>query len=292
MSLRLCDRASPYSGHLFATDKIGYLYGATNSPLLMTTDAGVHWTPQSGRATVALAVSGGQAIRVSSDGAGCPGPCDMTIDKAPVGSDDWSTIFMPTPAYDDGAQLAWQGSDVYALFPGNIASGAGNQQADLYISQNAGATWSHQADPCGFTGTVANDSRTFSAAPNGVLAVLCEARPGGSDFVILSSNAGASFGTREPIPMPISCQLAAASASNLVVGCATTGGNGPYTYQLRRSSDGGASWQTVVNHVAAITSVVPDFLQFVSASTGWWLAPSTSLWTTTDSGASWNRSGF
>ena len=279
----------------FATSEIGYLYGAIsgNSPSMMTTDGGHDWTVEPGRYTVALDISAGEAMRISSTGAGCPGPCDMTIDVAPLASTQWTTVFIPTPTYDDGAELLRQGADVYALFPGNPASGAAStQHADLYISQDGGSLWQHEDDPCGYTGTMPDDAQSIAAAPQGVLVVLCDLRGQGSGFIIVSTDAGASFGSRESIPVGFT-QLAAASSSSLVVGnAANSGGPGPIPYQLLYSGDGGQHWRTAVNLEAQASAVPPRFLGFESVSDGRWIGPDRILWTTTDSGATWTQSQF
>lgn len=281
------------SNLVFASAKDGYIYADDGeSPLLITTDGGADWTVESGRPTAALEISRGEAVRVSDSHPGCPGPCNFSIDEAPVGSNHWTTIDIPTPANNDSAQLAIAGDDMYALFPGSLAAGAGTQQADLYISQDSGAQWTHQGDPCGISGTVANDAQTMAVAAQGVLAVLCAPRGGGTDFVIVSSTAGASFGGRETVPLPLTTQLAATSATNLVVGSGNAGVSGTYAYRLLYSSNGGATWQTVVDHSAAVTSVEPNFLAFGGSSHGWWLAPANQLWTSTDAGGSWSRSSF
>jgi hypothetical protein len=280
----------------FATPEIGYLYGAEygTSPMLFTTDGGYHWTVEPGPYTVALDVSGGEAMRISSPNDGCPGPCDPTIEVAPLGSNQWTTVFVPTPTYYDGGALVRQGADVYSLFPGNPADGAiSTQHADLYISQDGGSLWQHEDDPCGFTGTMADDAESMAAAPQGVLVVLCVPRGGtGSDFLIVSTDAGASFGGREPIPIGFS-QLAAASSTSLVVGDADDiGGPGLIRYELLHSSDGGQQWRTVVDQQAVASAVPPSFLGFESVADGRWICPDSILWTTTDSGATWSRSPF
>jgi hypothetical protein len=114
----------------------------------------------------------------------------------------------------------------------------------------------------------------------------------GSGFIIVSTNAGATYGSREPIPRGFT-QLAAASATVLVVGDANnTGGPGPIPYELLHSSDGGQQWQTVVDQQAVASAVPPSFLGFESVADGRWICPDSVLWTTTDSGATWSQSPF
>jgi hypothetical protein len=279
----------------FATSEIGYLYGADygTSPMMMTTDGGSHWTVERGPYTVALDVSGGKAMRISSPHGGCPGPCDPTIDVAPLGSNQWTTVFVPTPTYYDGGELVRQGADVYTLFPGNLEDGAASSQhADFYISEDGGSLWEHEDDPCGYTGTTADDAQSIAAAPGGILVVLCDPRPQGSGFIIVSADAGATYSSREPIPLGFT-QLAAASATSLVVGNAdNTGGPGTIPYELLYSRDGGQQWQTVVDEQAVASALPPSFLGFESVADGRWICPDSTLWTTTDSGVTWSQSPF
>lgn len=287
--------AEVVSGIRFATPAIGYLYGSLygTSPMMVTTDGGVTWSVETGPYAVALDISGGEAMRISSPHAGCPGPCDMAIDTAPLGSNDWSTVFVPTPTYQDGAALARQGADVYALFSGNPASGASStQHADLYISQDGGLLWRHQDDPCGGTGTAPDDAVSIAAATQGVLAVLCVPRQGGSDFVIVSTDAGATYGIPRTLPLRGSDQIAAASARSLVVANAASGGSGPFVYQLVHSADGGVHWKIAVTYRSDVSQVVPQFLGFEDPSHGRWIGPADILWTTADSGDSWTQSQF
>ncbi|MGC1184847.1 MAG: hypothetical protein WBA31_06815 [Candidatus Dormiibacterota bacterium] len=280
----------------FASAEDGYLFDSLGtSPLMITSDGGRQWAVQTGaRATVAMAVEGSKTLRISSSGGGCPGPCNWAIDESTVDSTQWTTVDTPSTAYNDSAQLVVSGSDAYALFPGNIAAGAGTQQADLYISQDDGSQWAHQGDPCGDTGSTPDDAQSVAAAPGGVLVVVCALRTDGSEFVIVSSNAGGSFGSPETVPLTSARQVAATSASKLFVGNGYFGYNTPsstFTVQLLASSNGGETWDTAVEETGK-SNVAVNYLGFVSASTGWWLVPGDTIWTTTDSGASWSHSNF
>ncbi|MGH7665875.1 MAG: hypothetical protein ACREN1_00950 [Candidatus Dormibacteria bacterium] len=232
-------------------------------------------------------------MRISSPHGGCPGPCDPTIDVAPLGSNEWTTAFVPTPTYQDGAELVRQGADVYSLFPGNPAGGGGNpQHADLYISQDGGTVWEHEDDPCGYTGTMPDDAVSMAAAPQGVLVVLCTLRPVGANFLIVSATAGMAFGPRQALPVGSGFQLAAASSSSLVVGNADGTALDSVTYLLLHSGDGGQHWQTVVDEKGPSTGLPLSFLGFENPSDGRWIGPASTLWTTTDSGAVWTPSRF
>ena len=245
----------------FASPAIGYLYDSfASSPLLLTTDGGHRWSVEPGRATVALDVSGGQATRVSASGTGCPGPCRWSIDEAALGSNAWNTVDVPATTNHVSAQLARQGSASYTLFPGNLASGAGSQQADLYISQAGGAQWSHQSDPCGSPGSDPDDAQAIAAAPDRVLAVLCAPRHGGPGFLIVATDAGASYGNREKVPLAGGSQLAASSPTSLLVGNAGELGPSLYRYRFRlfHSNGGGRPWRAVVDQDSGVSQVIPE----------------------------------
>jgi photosystem II stability/assembly factor-like uncharacterized protein len=279
----------------FASPEIGYIYGALGvSPLMMTTDGGQAWRVEAGRDTAALALAGTVVIRVSSSGVGCPGPCDWSIDEAALASRSWTSVATPATDNHYSAQLLVQGSDVYALFPGSLAQGSGTQQGSLYVSLDGGAAWVERADPCGYTGSMPDDAQEMAAAPNGVLAVLCEPRvdEGSGFFVIVSTDAGVLFGNREPIPVDWGQQLAATSATKLYVGNNDVVGQGSYVYKLISSSNGGQTWTTVVNFRGRVGQTASAYLGFKGRADGHWIAPSSTLWSTTNAGDSWSKSSF
>ncbi len=188
------------------------------------------------------------------------GPCRWSIDEAALGSNAWSTVDFPATTNHVSAQLARQGSASYTLFPGNLASGAGSQQAELYISQDGGAQWSHQSDPCGSTGSDPDDAQAIAAAPDRVLAVLCAPRHGGPGCLIVATDAGASYGNREKVPLAGGSQLAAASLTSLLVGNAGELGPSLYRYRFRlfHSNDGGRPWRAVVDQDSGVSQVIPE----------------------------------
>lgn len=279
----------------FASPKLGYIYGGLGvSPLMMTTDGGRAWKAEAGRDTAALALAGSVVIRVSSSGLGCPGPCAWSIDEAPLASNRWTSVETPGTGNHYGAQLLVEGTDVYALFPGSLAQGAGTQQASLYISEDGGAAWVERADPCGYTASMPDDAQEMSAAPNGVLAVLCEPRvdEGSGYFLVVSTDAGLLFGSREPIPTTWGQQLAATSSTKLFVGNSDIAGQGTYVYRLIRSINGGETWTTVVKFRGPVGQTAGAYLGFKGLSDGHWLAPGSTLWSTTNAGDSWSKSKF
>jgi photosystem II stability/assembly factor-like uncharacterized protein len=89
--------------------------------------------------------------------------------------------------------------------------------------------------------------------------------------------------------------IAAASPRQLVVANSRIAGNGPYTYRLLYSNDGGRHWASVASEGSPqVPPVAPNFasLAFVNARNGHWLADPHGIWTTTDSGRHWTRRPF
>jgi photosystem II stability/assembly factor-like uncharacterized protein len=275
----------------FATPDIGYAFTSDGGPYSLTTNGGLSWQVQAGRGASAIKVAYGTAIRVSFSHAGCPGPCDWSIDEAPLGQSDWQTLYTPPSNFNHGqVVLLRQGpKDIYAAFLGNAAGGAsGRQAAQLVVSADAGASWTVVADPCA-AADPRYGARTFAAAPGGVLVALCETASDSRAGVEVSTDSGANFGPMELLPRPRSgaySELAAASSHLLLA--AVPG------VQLVQSTDGGHHWQTVVllkTHPLASTPT-STFLGFESPLVGRWIGPPDRLWTTTDGGLSWTSRRF
>ena len=255
---------------------------------MMTTDGGHRWSVEPGRATVARDVSGGQATRVSASGTGCPDSCRWSIDEAALGSNAWNMADVPATANHVSAQLARQGSAIYTLFPGNLASGAGSQQADLYISQAGGAQWSHQSDPCGSTGNDPDDAQAIAAAPDRVLASPVRAPPRGPGLPERrdrlrsqlrqpgedASSRGLTAGGRQP-DQPAGGQCWRVGTVSLPLSLP------PVPLQRR--------WPALARGGGPGLRCQPGdtgVLGFETVSDGRWIAPASTLWTTADSGAS------
>ncbi|MGH2719079.1 MAG: hypothetical protein ACRDJU_10915 [Actinomycetota bacterium] len=290
-------------GIRFATTQVGYLYGGQyGTQFYMTTDGGLTWVQQTGPQVLALEAMDGTAIRVIDAGTGCPGPCSVQVEEAPAGSSTWKVVLgkvLPGSATGSVSrvQLARQsGGDVYLAVYGNPASGAGNQEASLYVSHDGGATWSDKPDPCaasaGGAATPASgevDAIQMSSAPNGTLAMLCAVRDSGQDSVAVSTDGGETFGPRQQAPQGEA--FGVASPATLFVSSGTT---------LQASFDGGAHWATVATDPngtslgtafpAAQAGGVSPFLGFESATTGRWADEDQTVWTTNDGGHTWTPS--
>jgi hypothetical protein len=270
----------------FATALDGYAY---DPGFFTSTDGGVTWTPQSGPYVVALEPVGSNVMRISFTQTGCPGPCDLAVQSAPVGSAAWQTLTGPFES--DSVQLVRQANEAYVARFANPAGGVGEAHATLMLSQDGGTTWGERADPCGEVGGAEFDATSIAAAPQGVLAVLCvdRAQPTRA-FVDVSTDSGVVFaaGSIVTAPSPLG-SVAATSASNLFAGTAGMAGTGPAQWVLMASQDGGQSWQQAVVQSG---KAQPDFgaetfLGFENSTVGRWVGYPYDIWQTTDGGAHW-----
>jgi hypothetical protein len=293
-----CGSVACISHLRFATTMLGYLYGPA---LLVTSDGGRSWRPQASLPVEALEPTTVGVYRIVYDHGGCPGPCDRTVEVAPAGSGAWPTVttipLVPNvSSHQDTAELVPQGSqDVYIPIYGDIASGAGTQQAILWRSLDAGHTWHQLGDPCGAGGTEVNVAIGFAASAGGFVAALCFPRssPGG-EFVVTSNNAGASWGPAHPVPGSFIQLIAAASPGHLAVATAPLTGSGPNTYTLYVSTDAGAHWVLAVSDAELLDVAAPGsaFLGFEDSLSGRWVGSEGAIWTTEDAGAHWLRRPF
>jgi photosystem II stability/assembly factor-like uncharacterized protein len=293
--------AAPAVSHIrFTTGGIGYLWGPS---LVMTTDGGQTWHPQQSANVEALEPSGGSVYRVEYDHTGCPGPCNRSVWAASAGSSSWHQLYIlpPPPSHGDRAGLAVVGGQtIYVSVFGGLAAGAGTQEAAIYRSLNGGAAWTTLSDPClhGSGAGATNIAQDVAAAPNGFVSALCAPRSSNpaSQAVVTSTDSGSSWGPLHPLPGPASIlqRIAAADASHLAVATGPVAGNGPITYELYDSTDGGIHWSQAVADKETLTTGAPEtaYLGFESATTGRWAQTGDAIWTTTDGGAHWVRHAF
>src|SRR3954469_3835416 len=132
------------AGVLFVDARTGYLFSGR---LLMTRDGGRHWARQPVRNVSDVLVDGTSVLALSYDHGGCPGPCDVRVDRATVGSDSWSTSSPSSRLAVDYTSLAGAAGGIVAIAPGNRASASA--KGHLAISVDAGAHWAEKGDPCG-----------------------------------------------------------------------------------------------------------------------------------------------
>jgi photosystem II stability/assembly factor-like uncharacterized protein len=285
-----CADNGPGAFHIrFANSSDGYAF---DPDLFVTTDGGRSWSEEQGPPVAGLEIVGSSVIRVSFSHSGCPGPCNLSVDEASVGSSSWTHLFaVPMLGDSDAVQLVRQGpSDVYLAVFQNPAGGAQSEQTFLFISHDGGVTWSPRSDPCGSSGQMENDTVAMAAAPGEVMAVLCVARLGTTgDFVNVSSDGGKSFASTAPLPAIDGYHLVAVtSADGLFV---ATDANGGGSQVLEASFDGGRSWaQAAIDtkNDSTFSSSDAGFLGFESSRVGRWVGSPGDVWTTTDGGLTWS----
>jgi hypothetical protein len=269
----------------FANALDGYAFGPS---FFTTTDGGATWTQQNGPYVLALEPVGLNVMRVSFTQTGCPGPCDLSVQLAAVGSAGWQTL--TGPFQGDSVQLVRQGDEAYVAVYGNPAGGV-DAHATLMLSQDGGTTWGDRADPCGDVGGVEFDSTAIAAAPQGVVAVLCVDREQPTRaFVDVSTDSGVVFAAGSILTAANpSGTLAVTSASNLFVGPVGETGTGSSQWALLASQDGGQSWHQAIVQSGNLEPSFPEqtFLGFENGEIGRWVGYPYNIWETTDGGTQW-----
>ncbi len=285
----------------FANSEVGYAFVANGqSAAYMTLNGGHSWQLMPGPPVADLKVLSGAIVAVRFDHSGCPGPCNWSIDTAPIGSANWRTVIAPpgNRVNHGDAVLVTQGpASIYAAFPSNPAQGIGPPDDQFLTSQDAGANWSQTGSPCRQGGVAEGLTIAVAAAPDEVVGVLCLESPSQlAVYVRISTDGGLTFGPPRAVPGGSGfSQLAITSASTLFVGNAVIGGTGTYGYRLMGSFNGGLAWSTVASQTAALPgpgAAPGDFLGFEDASHGRWIGGASSLWTTRDGGRIWSESAF
>jgi photosystem II stability/assembly factor-like uncharacterized protein len=253
------------TGLRFATDRIGYAYGP--QALYMTTDGGAHWRRQPGGA-LALETLNGDVIRVDAGSpSGCPGPCNLEVATAAIGSGHWART--PLGASAIHVWLSRGGTADYLLLTQNPAGGGDSQTSTLYRSVDGGRHWTAEGEPCPQAGGEV-DSTALAAGGAARVAVLCRARSTGAQFVATST--GGRFVRRGAV------DTAAALLTGDPRTVLVTGGSG-----LSRSLDGGRVWAPSPDLRGNV-----GFVGFESSTIGRAVsADGRAIWTTRDGGATW-----
>jgi hypothetical protein len=274
----------------FATDKIGYAFGA--STFYMTTDGGKTWKKQPGGAA-ALETLDGNVIRVVTTQPGCSPPgCQYGVQTAGLGSSKWTTVDLPAYSVDmsPGVTLARTGRDAYLLIYGHTAGGASNAESTLLVSHNNGATWTNRGEPCmpvpaGEVLSAEIDSTAVGAGADGSVVVACTPRQAtenvaAQSYVEVSTDRGASFARSDGgVFASQVTQLAVADAQNLCAQADTL------------FCTHGSGWSRAASgHDSVITT---NWIGFESATDGRALSDDgQTLWTTHDAGRTWIQSRF
>jgi photosystem II stability/assembly factor-like uncharacterized protein len=274
----------------FANDLDGYAF---DPDLFVTTDGGQTWSQETGPYIAALEPAGSNVMRIAYTHDGCPGPCDLLIQVAPAGSDIWNSEV--SPFIGDSVQLVRQGvDDAYVAVFENSAGGDQSAHATLMISLDGGSSWSNRPDPCGAPAGDEFDTTAIAAAPDSVLAVLCNERGEGQhSFVAVSTDGGADF-TQRPFLADndtFEKAIAVTSATQLFVSSGASAGSGSSRWILLGSTDGGISWHQEIDETGQLQPGFPaqGFLGFETSSVGRWVGYPYHLWETTDGGSTWVR---
>jgi photosystem II stability/assembly factor-like uncharacterized protein len=269
----------------FANARIGYLYSSSPPAFYSTSDGGSTWVAQQGP-THAIEVANGTALRVTSTAPDCQPGCSFRIVRAPIGSDQWTTV--NTPAASGAVQLLRTGHRAFAALYGNQAGGV-SAHAHLFTSADDGATWTSRPDPCGTRQGAEADGTRMAVADDGSMTMLCTVRFGtGATFVVTSTDGGATFGPQRPTP-GMGLTVGAASAGTLFVSSLDGA-----TLHLYRSDDGGTNWTVAATAPGQITQgAVPSGVAgFQNAHDGWWLPGQGTVFATTDAGRTWTPHGL
>jgi photosystem II stability/assembly factor-like uncharacterized protein len=261
----------------FATPEVGWLYGPA---LFQTLDGGQTWTRIPAERVTDVEAAHGIAMRVTSHDSGCAAGCNYRIDRMDLDTTRWDRLARAPVSVNPGLLL--QGEDTYAV---NIPNWAGAGQSRLAVSGNSGATWSEIDDPCpghrsGYRTSAA------SAAPKGVLVVLCVSVTGDGAGVQISTDRGKTFGRRRAVRGNSFGPIAAASADTIAIGYSTS-----QRFGVTVTHDGGRTWRSTLAMPRASSRAANQ-----SPSVGWQDAhtgrasfDSDAIWTTRDGGDTWTE---
>lgn len=272
---------------VFATPTVGYLYGPA---LFVTTDGGLTWHRQTGPMVQTMAIDGNQALRVAYTTSGCPGPCQFTVQAAPIGSGTWHTLTNPTSPWGINSHILSSGSNIILAIYGNLAQGA--QPAIIYRSADSGKNWAKLSDPCAAAAHLYVLTR-LAATTNGTLDGLCNTPTPNTTLFITSPDDGSHWDTPQPIPGTAPYDLiGAASPTTIAVATPGVGGSGPFTAELLVSTDSGRRWTTAASthYELRPNTLLPTWLGFETPQVGRWVSGPNTIWTTSNSGHTWTRS--
>lgn len=268
------------TGVRFASTRFGYAYGV--KAFYTTADGGLSWHRRAGGA-VALEAADGNVIRVTSPSSGCPGPCSIAFQTAPVGGSTWTTRLHAGNLSTFGVGFGRTGARAYLLLEGHVAGGGEHAYSTLYRTADDGRTWTQRGEPCPQLGRE-DDSTLPSSAPDGSLAVFCTPRGiNANSFVATSTDGGRTFHAGSyQLGSGYTRALGAASSRTLVL-------SSDETY---RSTDGGNHFTRLSANAGSSPGQL-GWLGFSTTSVGHGIsADRSSVWTTRDGGRTWTAFRF
>ena len=183
----------------FANADVGYLFGPA---LLMTTDGGRSWQPMADKQVETLEVVHGTVLRTAYTRSGCPGPCDVSLESAAVGSTTWRPLVddVEAPARSSTSGIASSGSAVLVAMFGSQA-GPVPATATIYRSADGGRSWRQRADPCQPQHGDEYDLVDLAGAPSGFFVGLCTAHVSrGASYVVTSTDGGGTWQKAGDVP--------------------------------------------------------------------------------------------
>jgi hypothetical protein len=284
-----CERGKACVGAIrFVTPRIGYLFGPA---LFMTTNGGRAWTHVPGLPVESLAFSGSGVFRLVYQHTGCPGPCRPVLQRSKPGGRVWTTLGRwRNWSRGFGDQVLAGGANLYTVFYGHIAGGAGSAHATIEVSHDRGRTWKVRGDPCGYAGAHEEDAFAVAAAGRSV-GILCISRDvRGPDFTALSRNAGRRFTSGAPLHMIAPEQIAVDGGSGIAVGNGGVTGGGRFNYELALSGNGGKTWRIAIHqHKQLAEDLAAGSLQFVSPRDLSWVGYPYLVWKSSHGGKRWHK---
>jgi photosystem II stability/assembly factor-like uncharacterized protein len=317
-----------YPGQFEFVGSDGYLWGGAptadgGAPLWVTSDGGISWH----RASIGPAVYDVSAIgenvwaltsacNADSAGSAAASPCALVLEQSVDGGATWSAVSgSGLTALTDAPQSAQHVelaritlSRAYVLTDtaDQLASDP-NSGFGLVYTGDAGQTWSTRPVPCvGAFGLGAE----IAASGTDDLWFLCGSQASGGDQskqLYRSSDGGLTWalsasatglGTppppaSDPNTLPLGGYIAPFSIGhkNLAVLSPSTAWLYPTRSSLLQTVDGGRSWSTVTDLVAAgFGAGSPGNVTFISATQGWICSYGVGLWHTSD-GVHWSALG-
>lgn len=275
----------PVGGVLLADHDTGYMFSGR---LFMTRDGGRHWARQPLPNVADLLRVGSSVVALTYGHGGCPGPCDVHVARAAVGSDSWTST---APGRQSSyTTLAGSSGGVVAVEAGNRASASA--KGALAVSTDSGVHWTQVADPCG-----ERQGREYdlidATAVGRTVTVLCGSHVGPErDFVATSADGGASWGAPDWLPADFPGHVTAFNDGRVIVTSAGTSGSGLSTYRVVASARPGAAWHQVLaadepiydqpDELAGISRLEPSSTSLLTYN-----SDGVHVWRSDDGGRSW-----